>query len=268
MYEYEGKTMKKTVEFPAICPSCGCPVHLDDQKVNLWCDNPTCPAQLERRVLHWIKTLDVMGVGSVSAEQLCRQGFVKDVPDLYFLTEEQLMAVTGGKSSAQKAQRAILEKSEVPLAVFLDALGIDGLGTTSSKAVAKEFKTLAKVRQTSIVEFDALPDIGETTARNIVDGLEKLSGMIDRLSSVLDIIDVKDVSGPLKGMSFLITGTLSVGRKEMESLIEANGGVMVSSVGKKLNHLIVGDAPGSKLEKAKKLGVAILSEDELRNMIG
>jgi DNA ligase (NAD+) len=268
MYEYEGKTMKKTVEFPAICPSCGCPVHLDEQNVNLWCDNPVCPAQLERRVLHWIKTLNVMGVGSGIVSKLCRQGFVKDVPDLYYLTEEQLVAVTGGRSSAQKAQQAILEKSEISLAVFLDALGIDGLGTTTSKDVAKQFKTLATVRAACSLNFVELPNIGNLTAKKIEEGLKILAPMIDRLTQAVEIQEVKDSSGPLKGMSFLITGTLSVGRKEMKSLIEVNGGVMVSSVGKKLNYLIVGDAPGSKLEKAKKLGVTILSEDELRNMIG
>lgn len=79
--------------------------------------------------MHWIKTLDVMGVGSGIVGELCRQGFVKDVPDLYYLTADQLREVTGGERAAEKAQQAILEKSEIPLAVFLDALGIDGLGT-------------------------------------------------------------------------------------------------------------------------------------------
>jgi DNA ligase (NAD+) len=259
---------RDTNVFVLKCPSCGGDVFADEKKVNLWCENPICPAQLERRVLHWIKTLDVMGVGPGIIHQLCEQGFVKDVPDLYYLTEEQLMAATGGKSSAQKTQKAILEKSEIPLAVFLDALGIDGLGTTSSKEVAKRFGALGAVLHASADELDAMPDIGATTAKNIVEGLIALTPMIDRLVQVIDVQQVVSHDGPLKGMSFLITGTLSVGRKEMEKIIETAGGTMVSSVGKKLNYLVVGTDAGSKLDKAKKIGVTILSEGELRKMIG
>ena len=140
--------------FVTKCPSCGGDVVMDEvvqpdgtvKNVNLWCVSQTCPAQLERRVLHWVKTLDILGVGQGIIGELCQLGFVKDVPDLYFLTEEQFMAATGGRSSAKKAQTAIMEKSDIPLSVFLDGLGIDGLGTTSSKLVAKEFQTLARVR--------------------------------------------------------------------------------------------------------------------------
>lgn len=271
--------MKKTLEFPTVCPSCGGPVHLDDQKVNLWCDNPTCPAQLERRVLHWIKTLDILGVGEGIVGELCQHGFVKDVPDLYFLSIEQIVAATGGKSSAQKVQTAILEKYDIPLAVFLDGLGIDGLGTTTSKLVAKEFQSLRSIRLCVkndkehgvaaglVARLTAIDGIGPLTAQKIIDGLRMFDPMIARLEQALDIQEVVVKSGPLTGMSFLITGTLSVGRKEMETLIEKNAGTMVSSVGKKLNYLVVGDAPGSKLDKAKKLGIAILSEGELRKMM-
>lgn len=256
--------------FVTHCPSCSGDVFADDQKVNLWCDNVTCPAQLARRVLHWVKTLDVMGVGSGIVEELCRQGFVKDVPDLYYLTEEQLVAVTGGKSSAQKAQRAILEKSEVPLAVFLDALGIDGLGTTTSKDVSKEFKTLAKVRAACAVDFETLPNIGRLTADKIVSGLKTLATMIDRLAQTVDIIEVKEVSGPLKGMSFVLTGAMSKGRKEIEAAIEAAGGENKGSVGKGVTYLVQADASSmsAKTEKAKKVGTQIISERRLWEMIG
>jgi len=258
------------------CPSCGGDVVMDEvlqsdgtlKNVNLWCESISCPAQLERRILHWVKTLDIMDVGAGIVGELCNQGFVKDVQDLYFLTEEQLMSVTGGKSSAQKVQKAILEKSEIPLAIFLDALGIDGLGTTTSKEVAKKFGTLDAVLKATAQELDDMPDIGSLTAKKIVDGLMALEGMIGRFVKIIDVQDAVSAEGPLKGMSFLITGTLSVGRKEMESVIESSGGVMVSSVGKKLNYLVVGDAPGSKLDKAKKFGITILSEGELRKMIG
>ena len=257
----------KIVAFPTSCPSCGGEVVMDDQKVSLWCHGLACPAQLERRILHWVKTLDVLGVGEGIVSELCAQGFVKDVPDLYFLTLEQMRSVTGGDVAASKAQQAILSKSEVPLAVFLDALGIDGLGTTTSKEVAKKYGTLANVLKATAAELDAMEGIGELTASKIVEGLKLFQEIINRLAQTLDIQEVVMKEGTLTGKTFLITGTLSVGRKEIENLVESCGGIMVSSVGKKLNYLILGDDPGSKLEKAKKVGIPIISEGELRKMI-
>jgi len=256
--------------FVTECPSCGGPVFADDQKVNLWCESTNCPAQLERRILHWIKTLDILGVGPGIIRELCQQGFVKDVPDLYFLTEEQLVSATGGKSSAQKVQTVILEKSEIPLAVFLDALGIDGLGTTSSKEVAKAFKTLGGVLHATMDELDALPDIGATTANNIVEGLKALTPMIDRLVQTLDVQEIVEKTGPLTGMSFVLTGAMSKPRKEIEHNIEMAGGENKGSVGKGVTYLVQADAnsTSSKTEKAKKVGTLVISEDKLWEMIG
>jgi len=255
--------------FVTECPSCGGKVFADDQKVNLWCENVSCPAQLERRVLHWIKTLDILGVGAGIVGELCSQGFVKDVPDLYFLTEEQLVSATGGKSSAQKAQKAILEKSDIPLAVFLDALGIDGLGTTTSKEVAKKYGTLGDVLHATVDELDAMPDIGPLTAKKIVDGLAAFLEMIDRLVKVLDVQSVVVKSGPLSGMSFVLTGAMSKPRKEIEAAIEAAGGENKSSVGKGVTYLVQADptSTSGKTEKAKKVGTQVISEDRLWEMM-
>lgn len=268
--------------FVTECPSCGGKVFADDQKVNLWCDSPSCPAQLERRVLHWIKTLDILGVGQGIVGELCQQGFVKDVPDLYFLTEEQLVAATGGKSSAQKAQTAILEKSEIPLAVFLDGLGIDGLGTTSSKLVAKEFQTLKSIRLCVkndeehgvaaglMARLTAIEGIGPLTAQKIIDGLRTLEPMIERLAQTLEVQEVVVKSGPLTGMSFVLTGAMSRQRKEIEKAIEAAGGENKGSVGKGVTYLVQADpnSTSSKTEKAKKVGTQVISEAKLWEMIG
>lgn len=257
--------------FVTKCPSCGGDVFADEKKVNLWCENVACPAQLERRILHWIKTLDVMGVGEGIIRELCQQGFVKDVPDLYYLTEEQLIAVTGGKSSAQKAQKAILEKSEIPLAVFLDGLGIDGLGTSSSKDVAKKFQTLATVMAIrNPVVLCEIEGIGDVTAKKIVAGLEAMGPMVEKLVQAVDVQDVVISSGPLTGKSFVLTGAMSKPRKEIEAAIEKAGGENKGSVGKGVTYLVQADATStsSKTEKAKKVGTLIISEDELWRMIG
>lgn len=257
--------------FVTKCPSCGGDVMVDGQKVNLWCESRSCPAQLERTVLHWIKTLDIMGVGSGIVREVCQQGFVKSIPDLYYLTEQQLISATGGKSSAQKVQTAILEKSEIPLAVFLDALGIDGLGTTTSKDVAKKFKTLASVmalRNPTVLQD--IGGIGTLTASKIVSGLDAMGEMVSRLVQCVDVVDVKDTSGPLTGLSFVLTGAMSKPRKEIESAIEKAGGENKGSVGKGVTYLVQSDptSSSSKTEKAKKVGTQIISEVKLWEMIG
>ena len=260
---------RDTSVFVCKCPSCGGDVVVDEDGVNLWCESFSCPAQLERRILHWVKTLDIMDVGIGIVGELCSQGFVKDVNDLYFLTEAQLMSVTGGKSSAQKVQKAILEKSDIPLAIFLDALGIDGLGTTTSKEVAKKFGTLDKVMKATVQELDDMPDIGNLTATKIVSGLAALEGMIGRLVKVVDVQDMVSAEGPLKGLSFVLTGAMSKPRKEIEAAIEAAGGENKGSVGKGVGFLVQSDpnSTSSKTEKAKKVGTKVISEDALWKMI-
>jgi DNA ligase (NAD+) len=250
------------------CPACGGDVESDS--INLWCKNALCPAQLERRVLHYVKTLEVMGVGPGIISGLCRAGYIKDIPDLYYLTSSQLKAVTGGDRAAEKAKEAILEKNEIPLAVFLDALGIDGLGTSTSKDLANKFKKLGQVMfvQNPAV-FAAIDGVGDLTARKIISGLQAMAPMIEKLCDVIDINDVKEVTGNLKGLSFCLTGAMSKPRKEIEKAIEAAGGEARSSVGKGLIYLVQADASStsSKSEKAKKFGTKVIGEDELWRMM-
>lgn len=265
----------KARSYPDVCPSCGEKVELDENEVNLWCKNPMCPAQLERRVLHYIKTLEIMGVGSGIISGLCRAGYVKDIPDLYYLTSSQLKAVTGGDRAAEKVKEAILEKNEVPLAMFLDSLGIDGLGTTTSKDLAKKYKKFQWFRGTvpsgvlRAEDFMTIPGIGETTAQKILNGLQLMWPMVEKLTKVIEIKDVVEATGNLKGMSFCLTGAMSKPRKEIEKAIEAAGGEIKSSVGKGLGFLVQADASStsSKTEKAKKCGTKVISEDELWSMM-
>jgi len=258
------------------CPSCGELTDYDkddEKKVNLWCRNPICPAQLERRVLHYVKTLDIMDVGIGTISGLCGAGFIKDVPDLYDLTLDQIKEVTGGQQAAENVLTAILEKNKIPLAVFLDALGIDGLGTTTSRDVANNFKKLKAVIHLADVfsaaqELMAIDGIADVTAAKIIGGLKTMGPMIERLTQVIDVLDVQEATGKLAGKTFLITGTLSEPRKVFEKLIADNGGSVASGVSKNLGYLIVGEDAGSKLDKAKKLGITILNEQQFKEMIG
>jgi DNA ligase (NAD+) len=195
---------------------------------------------------------------------------VADVPGLYFVSEQQLVNVTGGSVAARKALEAILGKNEIALAVFLDGLGIDGLGTSTSNEVAKTFKTLDCVLSATAPEFDALPDIGPLTAEKIVKGLSDMLDMIARMRQVIDIIDVREKVGPLKGMSFVLTGAMSKPRKTIEAAIEAAGGENKGSVSKGVTYLVQADASStsSKTEKANKVGTKIISEVKLWEMMG
>lgn len=256
--------------YPDTCPSCGGAIEYDIKHINLWCKNSMCPAQLERRVLHYIKTLEIMGVGRGIVAGLCQAGYVREITDLYSVKLDQIKAVTGGDSSAMNVYNAILSKNEIPLAVFLDSLGIDGLGTTTSKDVANEFKTLAKVMFVQNPNiFTRINGIGLLTAQKIVEGLNSMSKIIDELSKVIDILDVKESTGKLKGSSFCITGALSKPRKEIEKEISDAGGEVKSSVGKGLTYLIQADknSTSGKSEKAKSLGTKVIGEEELMEMM-
>ena len=262
--------MKKMIDLPDTCPSCGGKVELDENGINLWCKNKVCPAQFEERLLHYIKTVEIVGLGSGIVSGLCKAGYVNDITDLYFLTPEQVKAVTGGERAAEKVLEAILEKNQVPLATFLDALGIDGLGTSTSKSVAKEFKTLKMVMFTqNPAIFTRIEDIGELTAGKIIDGLTRMAKTIEKLSDVIDVVDVVEATGNLKGMSFCLTGAMSKPRKDIEKAIEAAGGEIKSSVGKGLTYLVQADSSStsSKTEKAQKCGTKILAEDKLWEMM-
>lgn len=258
------------------CPSCGILAIPDQRNINLWCPNKTCPAKLVERVNHYIKTLDILGVGDATIAGLCSRGFIKELPDLYYLTAEQVQTVTGGEKAAEKVLSAILSKNEIPLAVFLDSLGIDGLGTTTSKDVAKKFKKLQWFRGTvpsgvlRPQDFVDIEGIGELTATKIVEGLTAIWGTIERLTQAIDVIDIKEATGNLKGKSFVLTGAMSKPRKEIEKAVEAAGGECKSSVGKGVSYLVQADenSTSSKTEKAKKCGTEIISENKLWEMIG
>lgn len=275
----ENRTTPYSAVICELCPSCGQPVKMDEKEVNLWCQNSNCPAKLEEKVYHWLKTLDVLGVGPATVVGLCKGKYVTDIADLYYLTPDKVRVVTGGERAAENALTAILSKNKVPLAVFLDGLGIDGLGTTTSKAIAKRGKNVEFIihmadaawpmdRQSRIEDLTSIEGIGVITAAKILDGLRGMLPTIERLRECIDILPVEENTGNLTGKKLVITGTLSKPRKEFEKIIELNGGEMQSSVSKTTDYLVVGEDAGSKLVKAKKLGVKVITEDELLNIIG
>jgi DNA ligase (NAD+) len=252
---------------PKICPACLDDVHNDG--TTIWCKNWKCPGKMEHRVIHYLKTLEIMDVGPATVHDMFVSGMVSDLPDLYKLDFEKLCLLEGyGKRSARKIVKAIYDKKEIELATFLEALGVDGLGKTTSKAIANEYMSLENVLRVYPDKLEKIEGIGEKTAQSITDGLVLLGGTIDELL-VLGVKPkpVEKIEGNLTGKTFCVTGTLSVGRKEMQAEIEAHGGVIKSSVSKSLDYLVAGEGVGrGKTDKADKYGTTIISEEELRAM--
>ena len=261
---------KSVINYPEVCPSCYETTELDEREVSVWCTNPACPGQLEHRMTHFLKTIEVDGVGPGIVNKLLDSGVVSSIPDLFKLKVSDISKLEGmGKSSANNVVDAINARRKIPLAVFLDSLGIHGLGTTTSKMIAKEFKTIEEVMAVAPECFEELDGIGEKTATSIGKGLERLETMVvEIMSSGVEIVPVEEVIGGLSGKSFCITGTLSVGRKEMSALIESKGGIVKSSVGKGLDYLVAGDDVGKgKTDKAAKYGTEVINEATVRKMM-
>jgi DNA ligase (NAD+) len=219
--------------------------------------------------MHYLECLNVLGIGEGIAEKLCQAGMVKKLADLYYLDQTKLVPVLGGARIAEKTYLAVMEKNEIELAAFLDALGIDGLGTTTGKQFAKHFKTLDAVRAATTDEFTALEGIGLATAQKIVEGLALMRLEINELLKAIEVKEVVVRTGALSGMSFCLTGAMSRLRSAIEKDIEAAGGE-IKSCGRGLGFLVQADAnsTSSKSEKAKRMGVKIISEVELNKMMG
>lgn len=268
----EDRNDNSVINYPNICPVCGCETELDERKVSVWCKNPECAGKAEFRIIHFLKTIEVDGVGPGVVKALLENKLIENIPDLFCLDIERLSKLPGfGKTSAKNVYNAIMSRTTIDLATFLDSLGIDGLGTTTSIIVAKEFKNIENVMSKVTTEkLERLEGIGPKTACNIKKGLDNLSGMIYKLCDYITILPVEEkTTGSLLGKSFCITGTLSIGRKEMANLIEKHGGTIKSSVSRGLDYLVAGDKTGkSKTRKAESYGTIVIDEEELRRMMG
>jgi DNA ligase (NAD+) len=251
------------------CPCCGGVVEMDENDVALWCVNINCPERKIGRLMHFIEAIDAKGVGDKLVQSLYEGRAVTEFCNFYELTQAQLVGRGIGEKTAKNTVECFESKRKLTLAVVLDSLGLDGLGTSTSKAMAAHFKTMQAVLEATEETLLAagLPSVGEKTAKKIVRGLGIAYKEIDSLLNYVDIEEVVEVVGNLSGMSFCLTGAMPSGRKraEVEKQIEAAGGTVKSSVGKGLTYLVQADpsSTSDKTQKAEKFGTKIISEDEL-----
>ncbi len=266
---------EKRFDVPERCPACESEV--TKEEVYLKCYNPLCTAQAKRRIIYFASrnTMDIEGLGPALIKQLVDNNVIKNYADIYSLRIDDLVPLERvGEKSAQNLVDAIEESKTRELHCLICALGIQNVGTHAAEVLSKNFGTLGKLMDASIEELDEIFEIGEITAKSIVDFFSN--------SHTQDVINKLKAAGvnmntthnetntvsSLSGKSFVITGTLNgYTRKEIEDIIKNLGGKASSAVSSKTDFLIAGESPGSKLEKAEKLGTTILNKEGFENLI-
>jgi len=272
------KGTEKPFAEPTICPECEGKVVRDGEEVYLRCHNPCCQAQVKRRIQYFAgrDAMDIEGLGPALVEQLVDKGFVKDYADIYYLRHEDLITLErmGGKSS-QNLIHAIEESKHRDLDRLICALGILNVGSHTAEVLAERFDTLDKLANATQEELEGIYEIGPVVAKSILGFFQNnhTQEIIKKLKA--GGVNTKKLathkSGKnlkISGKSFVVTGTLQkYSRKEAETLIKSLGGRVLSSVSKKTDYLVVGEEPGSKLDKARELNVHVLDETAFEKLI-
>ena len=266
------------IEFfmPTHCPSCGEPVVFDkNDGAALRCTNSACPAQLSRSIEHFASkgAMNIDGLGPQIVELLLANSKISDVADLYSLTVEDIEPLERmGRKSAQNLVSAIEASKSVGLARLVYALGIREVGEVAAAALASRFGTLEALLSATVEDIVAIENFGEVTAEYVVNFFThpQNRALCARLEAVgVLTVDTSAPAGELfTSKSFVLTGTLpTMSRDEASALIKQNGGKVVGSVSKKTDFVVAGEAAGSKLTRAQELGIRIISEAELLEMI-
>ena len=263
-------------EMPARCPSCGEPVHQDEDGVAIRCTNPACPAQRSRQLIHFVSrdAMDIDGCGPAIIEQLLGADLVQNADDLYRLRAGQLAGLNRmGEKSAANLIASIDASRSRGLERLLYALGIRQIGQKAAAALARRFGTLDAFFTLSPQDIMTVDDLGEISAHNVVEFFAhpQTAALAERLREAgvkTDCSSVAPAPGRLSGQTFVLTGTLpTLSRAQASALIEDAGGKVSSSVSKKTGYVVAGEDPGSKLDKARALGVAILNEQQLLTLL-
>lgn len=273
----EARTGKETVfAMPKTCPCCGGPVVRRDGEAATRCINPSCPAVIGEQIAHFVSrdAMNIDGLGDAIVQQLLQQHLIKDVSDIYGLTKDELVDLEGfGEKSADNLLNAIEDSKHVGLARVLFALGIRFVGAKAGRILAECFGSMDALQQASVEELTAIGDIGPRIAESVVSYMADAGhqALIQKLQAQgVDMTAEKRqlISAAFDGEIVVLTGKLqTMTRKEAQQAVEDRGGTCTSSVTKKTTLVVAGAEPGSKYEKAQKLGTHIISEEEFRDWL-
>lgn len=266
---------EKIFEMPKVCPACGGDLFREDGEAALRCLSSNCPAQRIRSIIHFASrgAMDIDGMGDAVVEQLVEEGLISNAADLFYLRYEDLIGLDRfADKSAQNLIDAIEKAKKNPLDKLIYGLGIRLIGARGAKAIAEYFESMDRVMGATAEELLQIDDIGGKMAESVVNYFkdEETTENINRMkmAGVNMIAEKREVGGLFEGKTFVLTGTLpTLKRSEAQEIIEKNGGKVSSSVSKKTDFVVAGEEAGSKLDKAQALGVAVISEDELLEMI-
>jgi DNA ligase (NAD+) len=266
---------RRPFRMPSHCPDCGGDIVRVEGEAASRCINTNCPARLKESILHFAArgVLDIDGMGEAIVNQLVDGGLVKNITDLYAISVERLMELERmGKKSAQKLWNNIDASRSAPLPRLLNGLGIPFVGERTAQILAETFGDLDKMAHASEEELQNADEVGPKVAHSIHQffGEKHNRELIDKLRELgfRFTYEITRKSAGLKGLTFVLTGTLpTLSREEAKERIEAAGGKVSGSVSKKTNYVVAGEEAGSKLDKAKELGVAIMDEAQLLEFI-
>lgn len=266
-------------QIPDVCPVCGEKTVRDRDTADIKCTNANCPAQLERHIINFVgrDAMDIKGFGTVYIEELVRKGYISSVADIYDLKDHRKTlieeGIIGKEKNTDKLLDAIEKSKENDAYKLLTGFGIPNVGKAAARTIMKKMQNIDTLMQASMEELQEVDGIGEVSAdcirRFFAD--EKNRQQVERLKQAGLNMECKESAGEdqrFAGLTFVITGTLpNMDRKEAAAMIENFGGKVTGSVSKKTNYLLAGENAGSKLSKAQTLGISVISEDELLQMI-
>jgi DNA ligase (NAD+) len=261
---------------PESCPFCQTLIIQPEGMVDYICPNPACPERVFRKVEFFVSrgAMDIEGMGPQTVKTLIDQGFIADEGDIFYLKPEPLLDLEGyGQKKVDNLFASIEAARHRPLTQLIAALGIDGVGWTIAETLSRQFGSIDSLMNASVETIDAIEGIGPILAQSIYDWfrdahnrkvLEKL-----RAAGVNMQAEEKITAGnALEGLTFVITGTLpTLSRDEATAIIESHGGKVTGSVSKKTSYVLMGESPGSKADKARELGISIISEDDLLRLV-
>jgi len=271
-------TGTKPYRFPTRCPICRSEIVYEQSEIIARCSGGLyCPAQLKQGIRHFAsrKAMDIEGLGSKLVDQLVEAGLVKSVADIFRLDQTVLAGLERmAEKSAQNLAGSIEKSKTTTLARFLFALGIPHVGETTAQVLARELKELDNVQVADEESLQEIEDIGPIVAHSIAGFFNETHNQ-DVIKRLLEAgvhwpkvkTAASSESAVFSGKTMVLTGALSIPREQAKSLIEANGGKVTSSVSAKTDYVIVGDKPGSKAEKAERLGVVILDEKAFLELV-